>query len=226
MPWCCGNFVASKKDNGGTENPMKSRKRIIKHMRKYIYLAPYVCEGGMYYFLIAQKRETARFYGSIIKPSPIKIHHGPNSWCFPGGEIDYNEKIIYAALREFKEETGIQCWNYHLPIDIIIDSQKSIEVTNEEELQHYYQNVIQQYAVVFIYIPTLRQLESQIKNNFRLIENLTQQNINNSGISDDELCNVLLATKNNCLENFNISDRNTTGWFVDALNFFTREVLG
>ena len=26
MPWCCGNFVASKKDNGGTENPMKSRK--------------------------------------------------------------------------------------------------------------------------------------------------------------------------------------------------------
>ena len=32
----------------------------------------------------------------------------PNTWCFPGGEIEDDEKPIDAAVREIQEETNIR----------------------------------------------------------------------------------------------------------------------
>lgn len=36
---------------------------------------------------------------------------GPDTWCFPGGHLDFNEKAIDSAIREVKEETNLSVNN-------------------------------------------------------------------------------------------------------------------
>lgn len=37
--------------------------------------------------------------------------HGKDSWCFPGGHLEYGESWKECAIREIKEETGIDISN-------------------------------------------------------------------------------------------------------------------
>ena len=40
-----------------------------------------------------------------------KNAHGDGSWCFPGGHLEFNEKLEECARRETFEETGIKIKN-------------------------------------------------------------------------------------------------------------------
>lgn len=51
-----------------------------------------------------------------------KSKHGSNSWCPPGGLLEYGEEFAEAALRETKEETGL---------DIKVADISIIGVTND-----------------------------------------------------------------------------------------------
>jgi 8-oxo-dGTP diphosphatase len=43
-----------------------------------------------------------------------KNSHGEGSWCFPGGHLEFNEKIEECGRREVLEETGIEIKNIKL----------------------------------------------------------------------------------------------------------------
>jgi len=43
-----------------------------------------------------------------------KNAHGEGSWCFPGGHLEFNESVEECAVREVREETGIEIKNLRL----------------------------------------------------------------------------------------------------------------
>jgi len=45
-----------------------------------------------------------------------KNAHGEGTWCFPGGHLEFNEEIKDCAIREVKEETGIEIKNIRMGI--------------------------------------------------------------------------------------------------------------
>jgi 8-oxo-dGTP diphosphatase len=52
----------------------------------------------------------------IVKDNKVlllkrKGSHGAGTWNFPGGHLEFNEKVATCALREVKEEAGIEIEN-------------------------------------------------------------------------------------------------------------------
>ena len=47
------------------------------------------------------------FKGNEVLMGKRKGAHGPGTWNFPGGKLDYFETIRKCAVRETKEETGL-----------------------------------------------------------------------------------------------------------------------
>jgi 8-oxo-dGTP pyrophosphatase MutT (NUDIX family) len=39
----------------------------------------------------------------------LLVIHRSDNWAFPGGTMDLGESLVTAAVREIKEETGIDC---------------------------------------------------------------------------------------------------------------------
>lgn len=40
--------------------------------------------------------------------------HGAGEWCFPGGHLEFGERIFQTAQREVKEETGLEVDEFNL----------------------------------------------------------------------------------------------------------------
>ena len=43
-----------------------------------------------------------------------KNAHGEGTWCFPGGHLEFNEEIEDCAIREVREEAGIEIKNIRI----------------------------------------------------------------------------------------------------------------
>ena len=59
-----------------------------------------------------KERPTAGIGVIILKEDKVllgkrKGNHGSGTWCFPGGHLEYFESLTKGALREVKEETGL-----------------------------------------------------------------------------------------------------------------------
>ena len=52
--------------------------------------------------------------GNKVLLGKRKNAHGEGSWCFPGGHLEFNESVEECAVREVREETGIEIKNLRL----------------------------------------------------------------------------------------------------------------
>ena len=55
--------------------------------------------------------------------------HGEGSWCYPGGHVEFGESFLDTAIREVKEESGLD-----------VDNPRFLCITNdffEKENKHY-----------------------------------------------------------------------------------------
>jgi len=77
----------------------------------------------------------------------LVIHRTDNdNWAFPGGAMDLGESLVTAAVREVKEETGIECEVTGL-IGIYTDPKHIIFYTSNGEAR-------QEFSVLFTARPT------------------------------------------------------------------------
>ncbi|MGH3962839.1 MAG: NUDIX domain-containing protein [Pseudonocardiaceae bacterium] len=77
----------------------------------------------------------------------LMIHRTDNdNWALPGGAMDLGESLIETAVRETKEETGIDCRVTGL-VGIYTDPQHVIRYTSDDEVR-------QEFSVVFVAQPT------------------------------------------------------------------------
>ena len=52
--------------------------------------------------------------GNKVLLGKRKNAHGEGSWCFPGGHLEFNESVEECAVREVREEIGIEIKNLRL----------------------------------------------------------------------------------------------------------------
>ncbi len=52
--------------------------------------------------------------GNKVLLGKRKNVHGEGTWCFPGGHLEFGEKIEECARREVEEETGIRIKNLRI----------------------------------------------------------------------------------------------------------------
>lgn len=77
----------------------------------------------------------------------LMIHRTDNdNWALPGGAMDLGESLIETAVRETKEETGIDCRVTGL-VGIYTDPKHVILYTSDNEVR-------QEFSVVFLAQPT------------------------------------------------------------------------
>jgi len=75
-----------------------------------------------------------------------------NSWCFPGGAIELGEKVEQAAIREVKEETGLE---------INVKDLELFQVFSGKDMHYIYPNGDEVYIVDTVYIT--KQCTGEIK---------------------------------------------------------------
>ncbi|MGH3922440.1 MAG: NUDIX domain-containing protein, partial [Pseudonocardiaceae bacterium] len=77
----------------------------------------------------------------------LMIHRTDNdNWALPGGAMDLGESLIETAVRETKEETGIDCRVTGL-VGLYTDPKHVIRYTSDDEVR-------QEFSVVFVAQPT------------------------------------------------------------------------
>ena len=70
-----------------------------------------------------------------------KGSHGEGTWCYPGGHLEFNESIFDAAIREVREEAGID-----------VKNPRFLCITNDifEKNKHYKEG--KHYVTIFVVV--------------------------------------------------------------------------
>jgi 8-oxo-dGTP pyrophosphatase MutT (NUDIX family) len=124
-------FASSKAfEKADAEKPEKSKlTQLVKTMTKFVYAIVYDSTTGR--FMMCKKNTHGYFFhnnngGGNIYQSPKPLHGG-GDYAFPGGKLDRDHEVVLEALRELREETGIDLSSSYRAMPIVHGEDKKYQ---------------------------------------------------------------------------------------------------
>lgn len=133
------------------------------------------------------------------------IKNGGGKYCFPGGRKDNGESFRVGAVREFREETGVN-------LDSFTKKERFLTKKGQYECVVFLLSVAD-----FFTIQNTVSRNLNTKRNFHLLKrNQKNSFLRTSPIEDDELESVERKTVQDCMGgSIFIQNDNATGWFYE-----------
>lgn len=113
-----------------------SYKQCIQAMPSVYVCVTYTDPGGIKYFLIAKKNTAARWHqwGAAAGSA---IANNPGQHVFPGGELGPGEDARAGAVREFREQTGVDLSSFS-SVTAPVSTQYNTEVFDLGQQEFYF----------------------------------------------------------------------------------------
>lgn len=158
--------------------------------------------------LVCKKKTIAYFFKKELKGRGISLtKKGGGKYCFPGGGLDNGEDPRAGAVREFKEETGVDLKHYHSEVEPMEISKPAYK------------------GIVFMFSQhVFSEIMAAVSSNLNAKPNqrpLSQQDVDKSPVEDDELESVECKKVEKCM-GYGVFEKergSSTDWFYDMCSW-------